>query len=326
MAGFLYSFLRYDTLGYLMGRQGCERGVTLMGQHLTIRGYQSVVYLLSLLVALSVTPLCLAQEPSPSAPPAPSYAWQEGPMEAALGEQATLTVPQGYAFLSQGDAQRLLSDMGNFPSGQELGIVAGTGEGDRWFVVLRFVDAGYVEDHDANDWNADEMLASIQEGTEAANVKRRERGIEPLIIKGWEEKPHYDKANNKVVWAIVAEGKGGGVVNYNTLALGRQGYISMNVVGDLNELAALKPHASRLLANLNFVQGKRYVDFDRTTDKVAAVGLAALVAGAAVKSGLLAKLLLMVVAFKKVLLLAGAGLIGWIYKLVKGRSTPPHST
>ena len=67
------------------------------------------------------------------------------------------------------------------------------------------------------------------------------------------------------------------------------------------------------------------MDFDSTTDKVAAVGLAALVAGAAFKSGLFAKLLVMIIAFKKVILLAGVAVVGWVWKIVKGRSTPPPS-
>ena len=61
-------------------------------------------------------------------------------------------------------------------------------------------------------------------------------------------------------------------VNYNTLALGRQGYLSMNMVGSLEQLPMLKPHVSQLLANVEFVEGKRYTDFNSTTDKVAAVG------------------------------------------------------
>ncbi len=255
----------------------------------------------------------------------PSYAWQHGPLEAPLGEQATLALSAGYRFLGPQDTQRLLKEMGNFPSGAELGLVTG-GSGDSdWFVVIRFVDAGYVEDEDASNWDADEMLESIKEGTEQANAKRREMGMATLNIRGWEEKPHYDKATNKVVWAISAEGGQGTTVNYNTLALGRHGYMSMNLVANLAELPTLKPHAANLLANLNFVQGKRYVDFDSTTDKVAAVGLAALVAGAAFKSGLFAKLLLLIIAFKKVILLAGVAVVGWVWKIMKGRSTPRPS-
>ncbi len=128
-----------------------------------------------------------------------------------------------------------------------------------------------------------------------------------------------------MVWAIAADTSHGTTVNYNTLALGRHGYMSMNLVADMSQLPTLKPHAAGLLSNLNFVQGKRYVDFDRTTDKVAAVGLAALIAGAAFKSGLVAKLLVLILAFKKVILLAGATLIGLVWKLVKGRSSTTPS-
>ena len=254
-----------------------------------------------------------------------SYAWQQGPLEAPLGEQATLKLSADYRFLGPKDTERLLQEMGNFPSGAELGLVTGNSGDSDWFVVIRFIDAGYVEDNEATEWDADEMLTSIKEGTEEANAKRREMGMEALTIKGWEEKPHYDKATNKVVWAIAADTSQGTTVNYNTLALGRHGYMSMNLVADLSQLPALKSHAASLLSNLNFVQGKRYVDFDRTTDKVAAVGLAALIAGAAFKSGLFAKLLVLIFAFKKAILLAGAALIGLVWKLVKGRSSTTPS-
>lgn len=277
------------------------------------------ICVLGLLAAVGAESSVLAQ-PSDDA-----YAWQRGPLAVPLGDQATLTLSPDYRFLGPQDTKRVLKEMGNFPSGTELGLVtAGSGE-SKWFVVIRFIDAGYVQDDEAADWDAEEMLASIKEGTEEANAKRREMGMAPLTVRGWEEKPHYDKATNKVVWAIAADDGHGTTVNYNTLALGRQGYMSMNLVADLNQLPSLKPHAVSLLSNLNFVQGKRYTDFNSTTDKVAAVGLAALVAGAAFKSGLFAKLLVLVIAFKKVLLLAGAGVVALVWKVVKERSSTTPS-
>ncbi len=263
----------------------------------------------------STTPLRAEESPR-------TYAWQAGPLEAKLGDQATLKLSEDYIFLGPQETQRILKDMGNFPSGTELGLVAPGKGDDRWFVIIRFDGSGFVPDDDAANWNADDMLASIKEGTEAANEKRRGMGIDPLIVRGWEEKPHYDKATNKVVWAISADDRQGTTVNYNTLALGRHGYMSMNLVADLKQLPVLKPHAATLLSNLNFVTGKRYADFNSATDKVAAVGLAALVAGAAFKSGLLAKLLVLIVAFKKVILIAGAAIAAWVWKLVKGRFSP----
>ena len=287
---------------------------------MTYRRPKTLFSVMVLFITLCLTHAGQAQEPSRSEP---TYAWKPGPFDAKLGEQATLKVPEGLVFLGPQDAQRLLKDMGNFPSGEELGLVAGGSEGDNWFVVIRFIDAGYVQDGDAKDWDAEEMLASIKEGTEEANARRRESGIPPLTIRGWEEKPHYNKANNKVVWAIAADqGVGEAVANFNTLALGRHGYMSMNLVSNLNQLPKLKNYSELLLSNLNFVTGKRYADFNSTTDKVAAVGLAALVAGAAFKSGLLAKLLVFLIAFKKIIIIVAIGIVAWVAKLFKARSSP----
>jgi uncharacterized membrane-anchored protein len=262
-----------------------------------------------------------AQEPSQ-----PTLAWYVGPTEAKLGDQALLTVPQGYRFLGSQETQRLLRQMGNVPSGSELGLITSATEGEQWFMVIRYIDAGYVKDDEAADWDADALMASIKEGTEEDNKSRQAQGFPPLVIRGWEEKPHYDKAANKVVWAISAQERESVGVNYNTLALGRQGYLSMNMVGALEELPALKPHVSLLLANVEFVEGKRYSDFNSTTDKVAAVGLSALIAGAAIKSGLLAKLwgfiIPLVLAGKKVLMLLVIALGGLAAKYFKKKPKP----
>ncbi|HMU32093.1 MAG TPA: DUF2167 domain-containing protein, partial [Nitrospira sp.] len=235
---------------------------------------------------------------------------------------ALLKLPKGYQFLGAQETQALLKRMGNFPSGSELGLITATGEGEQWFMVVRYIDAGYVKDDDAANWDADALMTSIKEGTEEDNKNRQAQGFPPLIIRGWEEKPHYDKAANKVVWAISAQEPESPVgVNYNTLALGRQGYLSMNMVGSLEQLPVLKPHVSQLLANVEFVEGKRYTDFNSTTDKVAAVGLTALIAGAAVKSGLLAKLwafiIPLLVAGKKLFMLLVIALGGLAAKYLK---------
>ncbi|MCC6967572.1 MAG: DUF2167 domain-containing protein [Nitrospira sp.] len=259
----------------------------------------------------------LADEPKSS-----GLHWLEGPTDAKLGDQALLKLPKGYQFLGAQETQALLKRMGNFPSGSELGLITATGEGEQWFMVVRYIDAGYVKDDEAANWDADALMTSIKEGTEEDNKNRQAQGFPPLIIRGWEEKPHYDKAANKVVWAISAQERDSPMgVNYNTLALGRQGYLSMNMVGSLEQLPMLKPHVSQLLANVEFVEGKRYTDFNSTTDKVAAVGLTALIAGAAVKSGLLAKLwafiIPLVLAGKKLLMLLVIALGGLAAKYLK---------
>ena len=66
---------------------------------------------------------------------------------------------------------------------------------------------------------------------------------------------------------------------------------------------------------------KRYGDFNSSTDKVAAYGLAALVAGVAAKKlGLLALLAATAVKFAKVIVLAVAGVFVAIKRWLKGRT------
>lgn len=271
-------------------------------------------------VLLAPVSLVFAQQPGPA------LSWQGGPSDAKLGDHATLKLPEGYRFLGSLDTQRLLKEMGNFPSGHELGLVTGTEKNENWFVVIRYVDSGYVKDDDASNWDADALLAAMREGTEADNRKRQAKGIPLLTIRGWEEKPHYDKDAHKVTWAISAQNQQEVGVNYNTLALGRYGYMSMNMVGSLEELPQLKPRVETLLSGLNFVQGKRYADFNSSTDKVAAVGLSALIAGAAFKSGVLAKLwafvIPLIMAAKKLIVFAVIAACAFLAKLFKKAPAP----
>ena len=281
-----------------------------------------LLLLFGLMVGVPVSP-SMADEVKPVALP-----WIMGPTDAKLGDQALLKLPKGYQFLGAPETQQLLKQMGNFPSGSELGLITATGEGEEWFMVVRYIDAGYVKDDEAANWDADALMAAIKEGTDEDNRQRQAQGFPPLVIRGWEEKPHYDKAANKVVWAISAQERESVGVNYNTLALGRQGYLSMNMVGSLEQLAVLKPHVGLLLANVEFVEGKRYTDFNSTTDKVAAVGLSALIAGAAIKSGLLAKLwafiIPLLVAGKKLFMLLVIALGGLAAKYLKKKPQAEH--
>ena len=52
-----------------------------------------------------------------------------------------------------------------------------------WFVTVNYTDSGHISDEDAKTWNADELLQSLRDGTEATNKERVERGI-PGIRSG----------------------------------------------------------------------------------------------------------------------------------------------
>jgi uncharacterized membrane-anchored protein len=244
-----------------------------------------------------------------------------GPSDVTLREQAVLKLPAGMEYIPQPAAGRLMQAMGNTTDDRLLGLVKATGNSS-WLAVARWEPAGYIKDDDAKDWKIDELFDSLKAGTEAANERRKELGFPPLEIVGWVQKPAYDAATHRLVWSMAARTPGEPdeeqSVNYNTYALGREGYIGLNLISARANIERDKPAAHTLLGALAFNDGKRYQDFDAKTDKVAAYGLAALVAGVAAKKlGLIAVVLAFMAKFAKVLLLAGAGLIAVLAKFFK---------
>ncbi|HEV7578372.1 MAG TPA: DUF2167 domain-containing protein [Caldimonas sp.] len=235
-----------------------------------------------------------------------------GPAEVVLIDQARLALPSARMWVPQPVAGRILEAMGNRPGPRLLGLIYPLGESEDWIVVAEYEPSGYVKDDDARDWNADDLLKSLKDGTAEANEERRKRGFADIEVTGWAEKPTYDAATHRLVWAALAaqagQQSGPTIVNYNTYALGREGFISLNLLTDSSHLGADKKQARDLLGHLEFVSGKRYADFDSKTDHIAEYGLAALVAGVAAKKlGLLAIIGVAVVKFWKIGLLALVG-------------------
>lgn len=247
---------------------------------------------------------------------------QAGPADITLRDQAHLALPKGYLWVPTPAAAQWMRSMGNRPDDSFLGVIFPAGGGG-WFAVVKFVKEGYIQDDDAKDWNADELLESLKDGTEASNEERVKRGIPAVEVTGWAQKPQYDAGSHRLVWSALAKHKGEGNndrqgVNYNTYALGREGYVSLNLITNARDLETYKPDASALLSALKYDDGKRYADFNASTDKVAAYGLAALVAGVAVKKlGLLAIVLAFVAKFAKLAIVAGGAVVWGIARFFR---------
>lgn len=237
---------------------------------------------------------------------------QNGPAEIKLIDQAVMALPAGYQFIPQPEAGRILRANGSGESQDTLGLITPAGEAN-WWVLLQYIPAGFVKDEDAKDWKADELLTSIKEGTEAANVQRVERGFEPLEVTGWIEKPAYFEQSRQLIWSALVRHKGrddtNGSVNYNTYALGRDGYFSLNLIASEASIAGDKANARTLLAAIAYLPGKAYSDYNASTDRLAEYGLAALIGGVAAKKlGLLALGAAFVLKFAKIIGLAVIGL------------------
>lgn len=254
---------------------------------------------------------------------------QKGPANVPIAGQAVLQLPTGYHFVPAEPARNLLEAMGNPGNENVRGMIFPAGdEAARWFIVVTYNPAGYIKDDDARDWKADDLLAEIRKGTEAANGERRGRGLPELEVAGWVEPPRYDPDTHRLVWSLSSRLKGADAgeaagINYNTLMLGREGYISLNLVTDLGSIGKLKPVAHNMLASLEFDAGKRYADFQAETDKVAEYGLAALVAGVAAKKlGLLALAGVFFAKFAKLIVAAGVVGLGVLGRVFGKRKKP----
>lgn len=217
-----------------------------------------------------------------------------GPFDITLKDQAVLHLPSGYGFLPVEPATEFMAQLGNQVDSRFLGMILPSDPDSKWMVVLEYENAGYVKDDDAQHWNADDLLESLKEGTEAQNARRRAQHIPEIEVIGWAKAPLYDDHSHQLKWSAVARDKGANpgpvqTINYNTYALGREGYMSLNLVTDTDHIGSDKHVATELLGDLQFDSGKRYEDFNSSTDHVAAYGLAALVVGVAAKKvGLLA--------------------------------------
>src|SRR5215471_19890369 len=229
-----------------------------------------VLVILSLLM-FALTVVATAQEPqSHPQNQGPKIDWQYGPTIGHLGDIAQLKISAGYRFTGKAGALRVMELTHNPSSGRELGVVIPAGDDVKWFMTFEFEDSGYVKDDEKDSLDADAILKSIQEGTEAANEERRKRGWKPFHVTGWETKPYYDPLTHNLTWAI--DGKGddpssSGSINHSIRLLGRGGTMDVDLVVAPGDYAASMAQFNAVIGGFSYVQGQRYSDF-RAGDKV----------------------------------------------------------
>jgi uncharacterized membrane-anchored protein len=234
-----------------------------------------------------------------------------------------------FRYLEQADARRVVEQLwGNPPDEGVLGLVvpAATPLSDThaWAVVVTRADDGHVSDEDAAKTDYTKLLKQMQDGTREDNDERRKAGYPAMQLVGWAVPPRYDAASKKLYWAreLQVEGASQPTLNYDIRVLGRSGYLSLNAVADMRDLATVQDGMQQLLPSVEFDPGKRYADYQPGSDKLAAYGVAALIGGGiAAKAGLFAKLGALLLAGKKLVVLLLAGIAGlWRKFTGRGRS------
>jgi len=248
---------------------------------------------------------------------------------AVRGAHSTLALNEDFRYLDAADAQRVLEQLwGNPPDSSVLGMLVPAktplGEHGAWAVVITYSDDGHVSDADAAKIDYTQMLKDMQASAHDANAERIKAGYDSVEIVGWAAPPHYDSASNKLYWAKEIEfgGKPRHTLNYDIRILGRGGYLSLNAISSMDQLPMVQDQMQKVLTMTNFDAGQRYADFNASTDKIAAYGIGALVAGTlAAKAGLFAKLLALLIAFKKAIVVGFLAAVAAVKKLFSRRST-----
>ena len=239
-------------------------------------------HVLAIIIALWLLPvisggIVFGQEP-------PEVEWIEGPTVVDLGNQAEVQLDDDYIFLDGQDTRKVREYFAEPVSHLEVGTIASKNEYLDWSIQFEYDPIGYVKDDESESLDPEALLDMIIEANDEQNKIRIERGFSPLHVT--------DVDSNNLVWAVSGEVGESQIVNYSTRLLGRNGYMAVTLIADPRTISASQVDLATILEQFSWRQGKSYSEFI-PGDRVAEIGLTALVAGGAgaiaAKTGLLAK-------------------------------------
>ena len=239
---------------------------------------------------------------------------------------AKFNIPKGFKYLGAAQSKYVLHDLWGNPPGETLGMIFPEEASDivptSWAIEITYDEDGHVKDDDAKDIKYDELLKQMQDQIKEVNPERKKQGYPTCELTGWASPPYYDQQQKKLHWAkrLLFEGDSIETLNYNIRILGRKGVLVLNAIGTMDRLEEIKSDITPILANVNFTDGNKYGEFDSNTDKIAAYGIVGLIAGGVLaKTGLFAKLGIVLLKFIKPILVGAAAVFSGIVKFFKGK-------
>ncbi len=194
--------------------------------------------------------------------------WVNGPAKADLGANAEIDIPPGFSFVSGQEAVTVLKMMNNPAPASLAGILAPASR--RYLVVFEYSPVGYVKNATRQKINAAAVLKHL------AGSSKRENGAATINSVDWQIEPKYDRQQNLLEWAILAQTASTKTVNHVVRLLGREGMLDAIAVqsASSSEEVPLK----QLVSGIAFKPGYSYVDYQEG-DKLSERNLAELIAG-----------------------------------------------
>ncbi len=203
--------------------------------------------------------------------------WLKPGTSGSVANKAAFKASEKYTFLGTADTDKFLQLNGNPPPGDAYTIAPVQGN---WFGILSFADEGYIKDDEQIDAAA--LLKQLKEQNVASNERKRQQGYPTMTLEGWAIPPRYDSSSKRLEWGtrFISDADKQPVVNVSTRILGRSGYTSAVLVTSPATLDADLADFKSALKDYDYVSGEKYSEW-KQGDKVAAIGLGALVVGGA---------------------------------------------
>ncbi len=264
-----------------------------------------------------------------SAPPTRELHFQLGTVTVG-SNLATIKLPPDAKYLQASDARYVLEALWhNEPDPNVLGLinmplpssVAGgdDDEGGVSAVVSYESEIGHVKDDDAAGTNYDELLKDMQKQSSEAMPERKKQGYITYQLLGWAEPPHYDHSQHMLFWAenLKMEDDPAPQMNYKIRLLGARGVLEINYLQPTSHLTMVRAMAKALIPNVAYSKGNGYDDFKPGYDKVAAYGIAGLIAGGVLlKTGFFGLLLKLILPFIKLIIVGVVVMFSFIGRLL----------
>lgn len=248
--------------------------------------------------------------------------WETGPLVYNYNlANSKINISGDFSILRNEDAHQMLFWL----NGTEFSYVDmyAMSDIDASQLLFSYTDSGYVKTDDWTKVDPDKFIKEIRENYKLSNETRKKNGQPTIMDVTWNKKPYLDDTLNSVYYALNVEWSNNtSSVEGTAIILGREGYTTANYVG------GDQGYNESMLLNLSkmhkFNATKEYKDW-KSGDKVAAAGIAALLASTLgvkfLKPGILAVVAIFLKKFWFIIFIPFI----WLFKVFTGSSKKKKS-
>lgn len=194
--------------------------------------------------------------------------WINGPAKADLVGNAEIEVPAGFSLATGGDAVTLLKLMNNPAPASLAGVLAPASRS--YVIIFEYSPIGYVKNATTRKINPETVLKHIRSGVSHETITSSISSVD------WQMEPQFDRQQNLVEWAILAQTASSKTVNHVVRLLGREGMLDAIAVQNVGARDTIP--LKEVVSKIAFKPGYAYEDYQEG-DKLSERNIAELIAG-----------------------------------------------